>query len=255
MESGMVRPLIAGNWKMNGLSGDRDIISQIAKGLEALEDVADCLICPPATLISNSADAASGTRLKIGAQDCHTAVSGAHTGDISAEMIADLGATHIIVGHSERRADHGESNEIVAAKAEAVFRAGLAPIICIGETLDEREAGKTIEVVSSQLAGSIPASAFGKSFVVAYEPVWAIGTGKVASVEQVEEVHNKIREILGERFPGQADETPILYGGSMKPGNAGELLAVGNVDGGLIGGASLKADDFLAIYAACISAK
>jgi len=170
-------------------------------------------------------------------------------------MIADIGATYVIVGHSERRADHQESNEIIAAKAEAAFRAGLVPIICIGETLDEREAGQTIEVVSSQLAGSIPAGAFGRAFVVAYEPVWAIGTGKVASVDQVEEVHNKIREILGERFPGQADETPILYGGSMKPGNAAELLAVSNVDGGLIGGASLKADDFLAIYGACVSAK
>lgn len=255
MESGMVRPLIAGNWKMNGLSGDSDTISQIAKGLEGLEDVADCLICPPATLISKSVDKAVDTRLNVGAQDCHANVSGAHTGDISAEMIADLGASHVIVGHSERRADHAESNETIADKAEAAFRAGLVPIICIGETLEEREAGKTIEVVSSQLAGSIPAGAFGKAFVVAYEPVWAIGTGKVASVEQVQEVHDKIREILAERFPGQADDTPILYGGSMKPGNAAELLAVGNVDGGLIGGASLKADDFLAIYAACVSAK
>jgi len=172
-----------------------------------------------------------------------------------AKMIADLGASYVIIGHSERRADHGETSEIVAAKTEAAFRAGLTPIICIGETLEEREAGRTIEVVSEQLAGSIPASAFGKAFVVAYEPVWAIGTGKVASTGQVGEVHDKVREILGERFPGQADQTPILYGGSMKPDNAAELLAVENVDGGLIGGASLKAEDFLAIYAACVSAK
>nr|WP_018147198.1 triose-phosphate isomerase [Henriciella marina] len=251
----MVRPLIAGNWKMNGLSQSCDTIASIASGLATYDDVADCLICPPATLLSKVVEAASGSRLKTGAQDCHASSSGAHTGDIAAEMIADIGGEYVIIGHSERRADHGETSEMVAAKAEAAFRAGLTPIICIGETLEEREAGRTIEVVSSQLAGSIPASAFGKSFVVAYEPVWAIGTGKVASTGQVEEVHDKIREILGERFPGQADETPILYGGSMKPGNAAELLAVENVDGGLIGGASLKAEDFLAIYAACVTQK
>ena len=255
MESGMVRPLIAGNWKMNGLSQSCDTIASIASGLAAYDDVADCLICPPATLLSRVTDAASGSRLKTGAQDCHASSSGAHTGDIAAEMIADIGGEYVIIGHSERRADHGETSEMVASKVEAAFRAGLTPIICIGETLEEREAGRTIEVVSSQLAGSIPAGAFGKSFVVAYEPVWAIGTGKVASTEQVEEVHDKIREILGERFPGQASETPILYGGSMKPGNAAELLAVENVDGGLIGGASLKAEDFLAIYAACVTQK
>lgn len=255
MESGMVRPLIAGNWKMNGLSSACETIAEVAKGLEQYSDAADCLICPPATLLSKVTETAKGSRLKTGAQDCHSATSGAHTGDVSAEMIADLGASYVIIGHSERRADHGETSEIVAAKAEAAFRAGLTPIICIGETLEAREAGRTIEVVSEQLAGSIPASAFGKAFVVAYEPVWAIGTGKVASTGQVGEVHDKVREILGERFPGQADQTPILYGGSMKPDNAAELLAVENVDGGLIGGASLKAEDFLAIYAACVSAK
>lgn len=250
----MIRPLIAGNWKMNGVKASDVVIAEIGKGLEAQPDKADCLICPPATLLAHVSTVADGSRLKTGAQDCHANASGAHTGDVSAEMIADAGGSYVIVGHSERRADHGETDAVVAAKVEAAFRAGLTPIICVGETLDEREAGRTIEIVSSQLAGSIPAGAFGQAFVVAYEPVWAIGTGKVASVEQVAEVHDKIREILGERFPGQADETPILYGGSMKPDNAGELLAVENVNGGLIGGASLKAADFLSIYATCVQA-
>ncbi|WP_084418863.1 triose-phosphate isomerase [Henriciella litoralis] len=249
----MIRPLIAGNWKMNGLEAWLEVIEAIGDGLNKQPDAADCLICPPFTMIAAAAKAADKTRLNIGAQDCHTVANGAHTGDISAEMIADAGGKYVIVGHSERRADHGESDATIAAKVEAAFRAGLTPIICVGETLSERESGETIAVISSQLAGSIPASAFGQHFVVAYEPVWAIGTGKVASVEQVEEVHDKIREILGERFPGQANETPILYGGSMKPSNAPELLAVGNVNGGLIGGASLKADDFLSIYAASVS--
>lgn len=239
---------------MNGVKASGDVIRDVCQGLDGLDDKADCLICPPATLLAAAAAQADGSRLMIGAQDCHANVSGAHTGDVSAEMIADAGGRYVIVGHSERRADHGETDAVVAAKVEAAFRAALTPIVCVGETLEEREAGRTIEVVSRQLAGSIPASAFGKSFVVAYEPVWAIGTGKVASVDQVAEVHDKIRDILGERFPGQADETPILYGGSMKPDNAGELLAVENVDGGLIGGASLKAADFLSIYATCVQA-
>ncbi len=239
---------------MNGVKASGDVIRDVCQGLEGLDDKADCLICPPATLLAAAAAQSDGSRLMVGAQDCHANVSGAHTGDISAEMIADAGGRYVIVGHSERRADHGETDAVVAAKVEAAFRAALTPIVCVGETLEQREAGRTIEVVSRQLAGSIPASAFGKAFVVAYEPVWAIGTGKVASVDQVAEVHDKIREILGERFPGQADETPILYGGSMKPDNAGELLAVENVDGGLIGGASLKAADFLSIYATCVQA-
>jgi triosephosphate isomerase len=248
----MIRPLIAGNWKMNGLLAAGDIVRAVADGLASHPDEADCLICPPATLLASVSTISRGSRLLSGAQDCHSEEAGAHTGDISAEMIADAGGKYVILGHSERRADHGEANEIVASKVEAAFRAGLTPIICVGETLDHREAGQTMDVVSSQLAASIPESARGKAFVVAYEPVWAIGTGKVASVEQVAEVHDNIRAELVDRFADQADRTPLLYGGSMKPGNAAELLAVGNVNGGLIGGASLKAEDFLSIYAACV---
>ena len=249
----MIRPLIAGNWKMNGLTASGEIIDAMTEGLNGLPDKADCLICPPATLIALVAQKAADTRLQAGAQDCHANEAGAHTGDVSAEMIADAGGSYVIVGHSERRADHGESDADVAAKVEAAFRAGLTPIICVGETLEEREAGRTIDVVAGQLKGSIPETAKGKAFVVAYEPVWAIGTGKVASVEQVGEVHETIRKLLEDRFGGQGSETPLLYGGSMKPGNAAELLAVENVNGGLIGGASLKADDFLSIYAACVN--
>lgn len=247
----MIRPLIAGNWKMNGLKASVDVARDVAKGLSAMPDAADCLICPPSTLLATLAQISSGGRLRFGAQDCHSAVSGAHTGDISAEMIADAGGDYVIVGHSERRADHGESSEMVAAKASAALASGLVPIICVGETLDQREAGKTLDIVGTQVSDSIPDDATGKSFVVAYEPVWAIGTGQVATTEQVAEVHDAIRDLLVARFAGQGERTPILYGGSMKPGNAGELLSVSNVDGGLIGGASLKAEDFLAIYAAC----
>ncbi len=249
----MIRPLIAGNWKMNGVTASLQVAKDIAAGLSGYADGADCLICPPATLLAAMSDNTRGTRLATGAQDCHAKVSGAHTGDVSAQMIADVGGTYVIIGHSERRADHGETSEAVAAKAEAAFEAGVTPIICVGETLEERESNRTIEVVSQQLAGSIPESATGKSFVIAYEPVWAIGTGHVATVAQVENVHGRIRDILSERFGGQGNDTPILYGGSMKPDNAAELLRVPNVNGGLIGGASLKADDFLSIYAACIS--
>ncbi|WP_084393741.1 MULTISPECIES: triose-phosphate isomerase [Henriciella] len=249
----MVRPLIAGNWKMNGLLGSIEVTQKIEKGLAAFEDKADCLICPPATLLASMTSSAATERLKFGAQDCHAVQSGAHTGDVSAEMIADAGGTYVILGHSERRADHRESNDGIAEKVKAAFRGGLVPIICVGETLQEREAGRTLDVVGNQLVGSIPDKAAGADFVVAYEPVWAIGTGKVATVEQVAEVHDAIRSALESRFGAQGTETPILYGGSMKPGNAGDLLAVSNVNGGLIGGASLKADDFLAIYAACIS--
>ncbi|WP_084396107.1 triose-phosphate isomerase [Henriciella aquimarina] len=249
----MVRPLIAGNWKMNGTHRSLDLVRDVVSGLASLEDKADCLVCPPATLLGQVSQIAGESRLVTGGQDCHAEESGAHTGDIAAEMIADMGATYVIIGHSERRSDHGESDAIVAAKAEAAFRADLVPIICVGETLEEREADKTIDVISSQLKNSIPDSAANQTFVVAYEPVWAIGTGKVATPGQVAEVHDEIRKQLSQRFGSHGDERPLLYGGSMKPGNAAELLALENVNGGLIGGASLKAEDFLAIYAACVS--
>lgn len=238
---------------MNGLLASLDIMREMESGLSSLQDKADCLICPPATLLASMAAEKSTSRLKLGGQDCHSESSGAHTGDTAAEMVADAGGSYVIVGHSERRADHGESSEIVATKMKAAFRAGITPIICIGETLDEREGGKTLDVVSDQLAVSIPDEASGTDFVVAYEPVWAIGTGKVATVEQVAEIHDAIRAALENRFGAQGAGTPILYGGSMKPENAAGLLALSNVNGGLIGGASLKAADFLAIYAACVS--
>ncbi|MEQ8559541.1 MAG: triose-phosphate isomerase [Henriciella sp.] len=249
----MIRPLIAGNWKMNGVAGMLSVIEEVVNGLSERSDGADCLICPPATLLDRASRAARGSALKTGGQDCHAEPSGAHTGDISAEMIADAGGSYVILGHSERRADHNESSEMVASKAEAAARANLTPIICVGETLDEREAGQTLSVISGQIDNSIPETATDASFVVAYEPVWAIGTGKVATVEQVEEVHNAIRKQLVQRFGGSGSDVRILYGGSMKPGNAAELVSLENVNGGLIGGASLKASDFLSIYDAGIS--
>lgn len=249
----MIRPLIAGNWKMNGTSATLPVLQDIVTGLSARGEGADCLICPPSTLLERAARVADASRLTVGGQDCHAQESGAHTGDISAEMIAEAGGRYVIVGHSERRADHHESSEMVASKAEAAKRAGITPIICVGETLDEREAGRTLDIISTQLAASIPDGFSGGTFVVAYEPVWAIGTGKVATTEQVDEVHNAIRDHLVERFPEAGASVRILYGGSMKPNNAGGLLSLDNVNGGLIGGASLKAADFLAIYDAGIS--
>lgn len=229
--------LIAGNWKMNGLKAsvselDALLVAPVPAGCELL-------ICPPATLVASFARRANGSPVKIGGQDCHWLESGAHTGDVSAEMLADAGATHIIVGHSERRADHGETDAVVRRKAEAVARAGLVPILCIGETLDERDAGATLEVIARQLEGSVPEV---RELVIAYEPVWAIGTGRTPTVEQVAEVHAAIAARMG-------PDVRILYGGSVKPSNAAELLAVPHVHGALVGGASLKAADFLAIAA------
>lgn len=245
-----MRKLIAGNWKMNGQSAAFAEVDAVLTGLSSAHSNADILICPPATLLRSMADKASGSALKIGGQTCHQNESGAHTGDISAAMLVDAGAAYVIVGHSERRADHHESDETVSAQAAAALEAGLIPIICCGESLEQREAGQTNEIILGQLAKSIPDAASGKEFVVAYEPIWAIGTGLTASPEQIGEVHDAIRAALNNRFGDQAASTPILYGGSMKPGNAAEILAVNDVDGGLIGGASLKAADFLAIYAA-----
>ena len=241
--------MVAGNWKMNGLSASVAELEMMVKGyIPALAAKADLLVCPPFTLIGKSAAAVAGSKVMIGAQDCHPKLSGAHTGDISAEMLKDSGAQAVIVGHSERRADHGESDALVRAKAEAAHRAGLVAVICVGETLAEREAGQTLAVVGRQIRGSVPDNADGQRVVVAYEPVWAIGTGKTPTVADIAEVHGSIRQELTARFGGQvAGAIRILYGGSVKPENAKVLLQAKDVDGALVGGASLKAKDFLAI--------
>jgi triosephosphate isomerase len=245
------RPLIAGNWKMNGLKASGTELQAIIAGATPLSAKADLLISPPATLVQAFASRARGSVVAIGGQDCHGMESGAHTGDISAEMLKDAGAWFVIVGHSERRADHGETDSAVQEKALAARRAGLTAIVCVGETQGERDAGKTLDVVGRQLAGSLPDGATAANTVVAYEPVWAIGTGLTPTVKDVEQVHQFIREKLAARFKGEGEAMRILYGGSVKPSNAAELLAVKNVNGALIGGASLKAADFLAIAAAC----
>ncbi|MGB3272072.1 MAG: triose-phosphate isomerase [Xanthobacteraceae bacterium] len=245
------RPLIAGNWKMNGLRGQVAEIGKIAQGAGDLWRRLDLLVCPPATLLFAASATVLGARVKVGGQDCHAAASGAHTGDLSAEMLADVGAVAVIVGHSERRADHGESNEAVRAKAAAAWRAGLTAIVCVGETLAERDAGRALKVVGDQLAGSLPEGATAANLVVAYEPVWAIGTGRTPTIGDIAEVHGFIRSNLRDQFSGEAEGVRILYGGSVKPDNAASLLAAADVDGALVGGASLKADDFLAIANAC----
>ncbi|WDI31088.1 triose-phosphate isomerase [Hyphococcus flavus] len=237
-----MKPLIAGNWKMNGLQAARcEIEALIRKFAGSAPDDRDVLICPPATLLANFASEYADEAIQIGAQDCHAETSGAHTGDISAEMLADAGAAYVIVGHSERRADHGETDQVVMSKAQAVLRAGLTPIICVGETREQREAGKALDVVGTQLAGSLPKT--GEEIVVAYEPVWAIGTGLTPTLEDIGEMHDFLRS----KTPVN---TRLLYGGSVKPGNAKEILAVTNVNGALVGGASLKADDFYPIVQA-----
>ena len=241
------RPLIAGNWKMNGLAASGAELQAIIAASAPLAAKVDLLICPPATLIAAFSARARGSVVAVGGQDCHPAASGAHTGDISAEMLKDAGAWFVIVGHSERRADHGELDSIVNAKAQAAWRAGLTAIVCVGETRAERDGGKTLDVVGRQLAASVPDGATAENLVVAYEPVWAIGTGLTPTVKDVEQVHGFIREKLKARFPVDGGAIRILYGGSVKPSNAAELLSVANVNGALIGGASLKAADFLAI--------
>ncbi len=248
------RPLIAGNWKMNGLRADALALAKaVADGVKRSSwGDREVLICPPAQLIGLVADAVRGSGVLVGGQDCHPAANGAHTGDISAEMLRDAGAGHVIVGHSERRTDCGETDAIVRAKAEAAWRAGLLPIVCIGETLAEREAGRTLAVLESQLKGSVPVGATAARLVVAYEPVWAIGTGKTPTTSEVAAAHAHIRRVLAGLTP-DAGLVRLLYGGSVKGSNAAELLAAGDVDGALVGGASLKADEFLAIAKAAQS--
>ena len=246
----VLRPLIAGNWKMNGLNRSADELMRIIQGARELSSI-DLLVCPPATLIARFAELARNSAVAIGAQDCHAEPAGAYTGDIAAEMLADAGATAVIVGHSERRTYHRETDADVRAKTLAAWRAGLTAIACVGETQAERQARRTIAVVGSQLAGSLPDGVSAANLVVAYEPVWAIGTGLTPTPADVAEVHAFIRERLTARYGGAGEGLRILYGGSVRPSNASELLRVANVNGALVGGASLKADDFLGIARAC----
>ncbi|SMR72927.1 triosephosphate isomerase [Aliiroseovarius halocynthiae] len=238
----MRRKMAAGNWKMNGLQSNLAELKALAQEFGNAD--CDILICPPATLI-HSAASTTADAVDIGGQDCHQSETGAHTGDISAQMLKDAGATHVILGHSERREDHDESDHDVRHKAVAAIHAGLKTVICCGETLEEREANNTLDIIGGQLAGSIPDTVTGENLIVAYEPIWAIGTGKVPTLDQIGEVHDFIRARLERRFgEGVGRSTRILYGGSVKPGNAADIFGVSNVDGALVGGASLKAEDF-----------
>jgi triosephosphate isomerase (TIM) len=239
------RPLVAGNWKMNGLGASTAQLDTIVAGAAKLPARVDILVCPPFTLVAAFAARARGSRVAIGGQDCHAKASGAHTGDISAEMLADAGASAVIVGHSERRCEHHETDAEIRAKALAARQAGLLPIVCVGETRAERDGGKAHDVVGGQLNGSLPEGA--ADFAVAYEPVWAIGTGLTPTPKDVEDMHGSIRNRLAARFGNASETVRILYGGSVKTANAAELLAIGNVDGALVGGASLNAEEFLAI--------
>lgn len=242
--------LVAGNWKMNGLKASLNEIESLNSKIANHPTIkCDMMICPPATILGLAVERAA--KLEIGAQDCHAAFSGAHTGDISTEMLTDLGVTSVILGHSERRTDHGETSALVAEKVEAAHRAGLVAIICVGETEAERKAGHALNVVSEQIADSIPIDcSHANNIVVAYEPVWAIGTGLVPTIEDVAEMHAHIRDLLKGMFEDDGDNISILYGGSVKGSNAAELMGVENVNGALVGGASLKADDFFAIVEA-----
>jgi triosephosphate isomerase (TIM) len=247
------RPLVAGNWKMNGLKAGLVEIAAMRRAAEAGQaGIAELLVCPPATLIASAAATLLGGPVALGAQDCHPKASGAHTGDISAPMLGDAGATYVIVGHSERRAGYGESDAVVRAKAEAAHDAGLAAIVCVGETKVEREAGEAVSVVSTQIRGSLPPGATPSNLVVAYEPVWAIGTGLTPTAGDVADMHASIRALLDEIYGEAGARMRILYGGSVKPANASELLGLPNVDGALVGGASLKASDFLGIATAYV---
>jgi triosephosphate isomerase len=245
----MRRKLAAGNWKMNGTGGSLAELRALADAIAPDPDT-DVLICPPATLLTRAYEIAEGTDVLIGAQDCHASEKGAFTGDISAPMIADTGAGHVIVGHSERRSAHRETDMEVCEKAEAALAAGLSPIICIGESEEQRVAGKTLDVLGAQLDGSCPDTATGATTIIAYEPIWAIGTGRVPTIKQIAEVHDFLRERLTGRFGDDGAAFRLLYGGSVKPENAAEIFTCANVDGALVGGASLKAADFAPIVEA-----
>jgi len=245
------RKLVAGNWKMNGLRADGLLLAgELADRAGAGRPPCELLLCPPATLLAAVGERIAGSGVMLGGQDCHAAAKGAHTGDLSAEMLRDSGCSHVILGHSERRSDHGESDAAVRAKVEAARRAGLVVILCVGESEPQRSAGQAHEVVAGQLAGSIPDGLSAAGLVIAYEPVWAIGTGRTATPLDVAEMHAHIRSVLAGRL-GDAESVRILYGGSVKPGNARELLAIAEVDGALVGGASLVVGDFWAIAASC----
>jgi len=246
----MTARLIAGNWKMNGVSADLTEALALAEDLRRQPAPARVALCPPATLVERMSRALAGSSVLVGGEDCHAEVSGAYTGDISAEMLADAGAGLVIVGHSERRSYHGENDSAVAAKALAAQRAGLEPIICVGETLAERGVGRALEVVTAQVAGSVPSALTGSAVTVAYEPVWAIGTGLTPTIPQIEEVHQAIRGALLQALGQAGAAVAILYGGSVKPSNAAEILSAAEVGGALVGGASLKAADFLQIVRA-----
>ena len=248
MNASRLRPLIAGNWKMNGSRAQTDALIADLKGRLALKPnlAADLLVCPPAAYLMQAASLVAGSDIALGAQDCHTKQSGAHTGDVSAAMLADCGCRYVILGHSERRADHGESSELVAAKAKAAHEAGLIAIICVGETEAERDRSATLDVISSQLEGSVPADADAGNLVIAYEPVWAIGTGRTPTPDDVAAVHAHIRALLKAWFKDGA-EMRILYGGSVKASNAATLMHVAEVNGALVGGASLKGEEFWGI--------
>ena len=245
------RALVAGNWKMNGNKASLKEIKTLAAKLKDRTPKCDVMICPPVTILAEAKTAAKGSKVKIGGQDCHSAQSGAHTGDISAQMLKNIGATAVIIGHSERRADHDEDDMTVCAKAEAAYSAGLKAIICVGETLEQYKAKQTLKVMTTQIKGSLPKSATPKNTVIAYEPVWAIGSGLTPTVEEVAKVHTHIRNrLIAALGEDDAAKIAILYGGSVKPANAVELMSAANVNGALVGGASLKATDFLGIIAA-----
>ena len=243
-----MRKLAAGNWKMNGTAAALAEVRALIAAHPA--PACDMLLCPPATLVAQMSEAARGSALMVGGQDCHPQVSGAHTGDISAGMLKDAGASHVILGHSERRSDHGETDALVRAKAEAAIRAGLVAVVCIGETEAQRDAGQTLAVIGGQLDGSVPLGATAANLVIAYEPVWAIGTGRTPTLAEISEVHAFLRARLHGLIGDAAGGVRLLYGGSVKPSNAAEIFAVPDVDGALVGGASLKAADFGAIVAA-----
>ena len=252
MPQNTIRPLVAGNWKMNGTTAMLKEPRLLAAMLRDVKLKCDVMICPPATLLRRVKSVMKGSRIRLGGQDCHVAASGAHTGDISALMLKDAGASAVIVGHSERRTNHKETDAVVAAKASAAQKAGLLAIICIGETLDERKGGKTLTVLSEQIKGSVPAGSTAGNTVIAYEPVWAIGTGLTPTTAEVAEAHAHIRGDLAKVMAEEGAATRILYGGSVKPSNAAELMGVANVNGALVGGASLKAADFIGILKAYV---